>query len=100
MDELKLTDLISNHILIELQKMIIEKNGIEIGLCCSDGSFITSSRIINPFCEQYIKKTPEGKRRCDACDRDNAVHCCETGRASAYMCHAGLVDFSTPIVVE
>ena len=100
MDELKLTDLISNHILIELQKMIIEKNGIEIGLCCSDGSFITSSRIINPFCEQYIKKTPEGKRRCDACDRDNAVHCCETGRASAYTCHAGLIDFSAPIVVE
>ncbi|MDD7642294.1 MAG: PocR ligand-binding domain-containing protein [bacterium] len=100
MDELKLTDLISNHILIELQKMIIEKNGIEIGLCCSDGSFITSSRIINPFCEEYIKKAPEGKRRCDACDRENATRCCDTGKAALYICHAGLIDFSVPIVVE
>lgn len=100
MDELKLTDLISNHIIIELQKMVISKNGIETGLCCSDGSYITSSCTINPFCEQYIKKTPEGKRRCDACDRENAARCCDMGKASAYICHAGLVDISAPVLVE
>ena len=100
MNDLKLTDLISNHIIIELQKMVISKNGIETGLCCSDGSYITSSCTVNPFCEQYIKKTPEGKRRCDACDRENAVRCCDTGKASAYICHAGLVDISAPVLVE
>ena len=100
MNDLKLTDLISNHIIIELQKMVISKNGIETGLCCSDGSYITSSCTINPFCERYIKKTPEGKRRCDACDRENAVRCCDTGKASAYICHAGLVDISAPVLVE
>ena len=100
MNDLKLTDLISNHIIIELQKMVISKNGIETGLCCSDGSYITSSCTINPFCELYIKKTPEGKRRCDACDRENAVRCCDTGKASAYICHAGLVDISAPVLVE
>ena len=100
MNELKLTDLVSNHIIIELQKMIISKNGIETGLCCSDGSYITSSCTVNPFCELYIKKASEGKRRCDDCDRENAARCCETGKACAYICHAGLVDISAPVVVE
>lgn len=100
MNELKLTDLISNYIIIELQKMIISRNGIETGLSCSDGSQITSSCTINPFCELYIKKTPEGKRRCAACDRENAVCGCDTGKASAYICHAGLVHFSAPVLVE
>lgn len=100
MNELKLTDLISNHIIIELQKMIISKNGIETGLCCSDGSYITSSCTVNPFCESFIKKTPAGKRKCDDCDRENAARCCETGKASSYVCHAGLIDISAPIVVE
>ena len=100
MNELKLTDLISNHVITELQKMIISKNGIETGLCCADGSYITSSCTVNPFCELYIKKAPEGKRRCDDCDRKNAARCCETGKACAYICHAGLVDISAPVVVE
>ena len=100
MNELKLTDLISNHVITELQKMIISKNGIETGLCCADGSYITSSCTVNPFCESYIKKAPEGKRRCDACDREHAAHCCETGQACEYICHAGLVDIAAPIVVE
>lgn len=100
MNELKLTDLISNHVITELQKMIISKNGIETGLCCSDGSYITSSCTVNPFCELYIKKSPEGKRRCDDCDRENAARCCETGKACTYVCHAGLVDISAPIVAE
>ena len=41
MNELKLTDLISNHVITELQKMIISKNGIETGLCCADAMTVT-----------------------------------------------------------
>ena len=100
MGEIKLTDLISNHIIMELQKMVVLKNGIATGLCYSDGSFFTSTRIINPFCESHIKKSPEGKRRCDACDKEHAAQCCEAGKAFAYTCHAGLVDISAPVIVE
>jgi len=99
-DEYKLTDLISDNVIVELQELFISKNGIETGLSCSGGDYITASYRINPFCEQYIKKSPEGKRRCDECDHKNAVRICETGNAQSYLCHAGLTDFSAPILVE
>ena len=100
MEQLKLTDLVSGNIIEEIQKIFIEKNGIESGLSCADGSYITSSCNINPFCELHIKKSKEGKRRCDQCDCANGERACREGQAISYTCHAGLVDFTAPVIVE
>lgn len=56
-----------------------------------DGSYISGCYNFADFCQNLTRKSPEGLRRCIACDKKN------TG---TYICHAGLVDFSAPITME
>jgi ligand-binding sensor protein len=57
----------------------------------SDGEYVSSSYNFTDFCYRFTRKSPEGLRRCIACDRKG------TG---TYLCHAGLVDFAAPITLE
>lgn len=56
----------------------------------ADGKYITKGSNFTDFCMKYTRETPEGKRRCEKCDAE----CTGT-----YYCHAGLMDFSSDIIV-
>lgn len=55
------------------------------------GEYITGEIGFTDFCMKYTRGCEEGAKRCLKCDQD--------GR-DAYMCHAGLMDFSKNIVVD
>lgn len=57
----------------------------------SQGNYITKGSNFTEFCMKYTRGNPEGQRRCVKCDQE----CSGT-----YFCHAGLMDFSHPILVE
>ena len=57
----------------------------------SDGEYVSSCYNFTDFCYHLTRKSPEGLRRCVACDRKGA---------GTYLCHAGLVDFAAPITLE
>ena len=101
MDKLKLTDLVEENILQEIQDVYISKNRIATSICDADGEYLTDNRDVqSDFCDKYIKKSAEGRRRCKECDCINAENAKESKKISKYKCHAGLVDFSAPICVE
>lgn len=57
----------------------------------ADGNYISKCYNFTDFCIKLTRGTPEGKRRCEECDRNG------TG---VYNCHAGLVDFAIPITLD
>jgi len=56
-----------------------------------DGKYISGSYNFTDFCQNLTRKSPEGLRRCIECDRKGK---------GTYLCHAGLVDFASPITLD
>lgn len=57
----------------------------------SKGEYISKCYNFTDFCTKLTKGSKEGRVRCEKCDRE--------GRG-VYHCHAGLVDFAIPLVVD
>ena len=57
----------------------------------NNGQYLTRGSNFTDFCMKYTRNSPEGARRCQKCDTE-----CK----GAYFCHAGLMDFSSDIIVD
>ena len=99
-EELKLTDIFNIDLLQELQDSFFLSNGISIGISDKNGVAITKHCSCNPFCSEYTKKSAEGLKRCQECDKHGSALAAEKGRPVLYNCHAGMLEFAVPIVVE
>lgn len=56
----------------------------------ADGKYISDCYNFTDFCIGLTRKSPEGCRRCEKCDREGK---------GVYFCHAGLIDFGIPLKV-
>lgn len=56
-----------------------------------NGKFITKPSNFTEFCMDYTRKSTLGASRCAKCDAEGK---------GAYFCHAGLMDFAEPIIVN
>ena len=99
-EKIKLTDLFKIDLLQELQDSFFLSNGISIGISDQNGVAITKHCSCNPFCSEYTKKTAEGLKRCQECDKQGAALAVEKGEPVLYNCHAGMLEFAVPIVVD
>lgn len=74
---------------------ILEKwsaaTGLSVVALDEEGNYIGKEFGMSDFCRKYTKGTVEGLKRCKKCDRENS---------GVYSCHAGLIDFSTDIMVN
>ena len=57
----------------------------------SDGKYISECYNFTDFCIKLTRGSKEGCARCEKCDREGK---------GVYYCHAGLLDFGIPLVVE
>lgn len=57
----------------------------------ADGKYISACYNFTDFCIKLTRGCPEGKKRCEHCDA--------TGNG-VYECHAGLIDFGIPIMLN
>jgi|SRR5471030_1486441 len=51
-----------------------------------------------PFC-QLMRQDPEMRRRCRTSDRCGGLEASKSNQPCIYRCHAGLTDFSIPLVI-
>ncbi len=56
----------------------------------NDGNYISGEVGFTEFCIKYTRGSAEGLRRCVKCDNECS---------GVYFCHAGLMDFSIPIMI-
>lgn len=89
--DMRLRDIMDSRKLQEIQDMFSDATGLAAIAVDSDGEYVTQGSNFTDFCMRYTRGNPEGLRRCVKCDNE----CTGT-----YYCHAGLMDFASPIIVE
>ncbi len=100
MANIRLTDLIDVATLQEIQDSFSNLTGMAALTTDADGNAVTLGSNFTDFCMNYTRKSRVGCARCESCDKSGGEQTMRTGKASAYFCHAGLVDFAAPIMVN
>ncbi len=100
MQDYKLTDLISVETLQQIQDRFSRFTGIAALTTDADGTPVTQGSGFTDFCMNTVRKSEKGCRLCAMCDRDGAQMTYRSGKTAIYTCHAGLTDFSAPIMVN
>lgn len=100
MGELVLTELIDVGILQKIQDGFSRYTRMAALTTDANGTPVTQPSGFTDFCDKVIRKSKLGCKRCFECDRQGALLTLENGGAVTYYCHAGLVDFAAPIMVN
>lgn len=100
MQEIVLTDLIDVQVLQKIQNGFSKFTGMAALTTDAKGNPVTEGSGFTEFCQNLTRTTEKGLARCAACDRKGAILTLEQGEPVVYKCHAGLLDFAAPIMVE
>ncbi|MDE7225066.1 MAG: PocR ligand-binding domain-containing protein, partial [Acetatifactor sp.] len=100
MEQLHLTELFDMEILQRIQDSFSATEGISAGISDENGVALVEHVSNCDFCSQYTKKSAEGLRRCQLCDKQGAKAAMEKKAPEIYTCHAGLTDFAAPIMLN
>ncbi|MBD5140308.1 MAG: histidine kinase [Ruminococcus sp.] len=98
--DVKLTELIDVATLQEIQDGFARLTGMAALITDEKGEAVTEGSNFTDFCMNYTRKSKMGCARCEQCDKSGGEQTMQTGKAVAYYCHAGLVDFAAPIMVN
>lgn len=65
-----------------------------------DGNPVTNPSSYTTFCDKFVHSTKIGDDRCAASHKRMGEEAARTGKPYVGLCHAGLVDFAAPIIIE
>lgn len=65
-----------------------------------DGNPVTNPSSYTKFCDKFVHSTKKGDDRCAASHKRMGEEAARTGQPFVGACHAGLVDFAAPIIIE
>lgn len=88
---MELLDVVNLEELQKIQDMFALATGMAAITVNMKGEFITKPSNFTDFCMKYTRKSDLGAKRCAKCDAE--------GKGS-YFCHAGLMDFAEPIIIN
>lgn len=100
MQNVKLTDLIDPEILQQMQDSLSKYIGMASLIADEDGIPVTTGSRFTEFCQNLTRQSALGCSRCEECDKQGALQTLKNGRPAVYHCHAGLVDYAAPIMLE
>lgn len=99
MAELLLTDLIDVELLQKIQDEFSQYTGMAALTTDADGKPLTKGSAFTDFCMNYTWQSELGYKRCMESDKNAALMASESGEPVVYVCHAGLADFASPIML-
>lgn len=100
MQELTLKELIDPQVLQKIQDGFANITGMAALTADADGVPVTEGSNFTDFCSNLTRKSSKGCKRCEQCDKNGGLETRKTGKATSYFCHAGLVDFAAPIMLD
>ena len=98
--DISLTELIDVNILQEIQDSFSGIFGVAAITTDKNGVPITEGSNFSDFCYRHVRGTALGKKRCEECGLKGALMAWEAGKSVVYTCHAGMLDFAAPVVLE
>lgn len=100
MNELEISDIVDISLLQSFQ------DNFAIGMNCASvtvdrkGNPVTRPSSYTRFCNEFINKSGIGKQRCADSHNRMGIEAARTGRPFIGQCHAGLIDFAAPIIIN
>lgn len=88
---MQLRDFMDLKMLQDIQDQFSTATGLAAIAVDAEGNYITKGSNFTEFCMKYTRGSAEGLKRCTKCDNE-----CK----GTYYCHAGLMDFSTDIIID
>jgi ligand-binding sensor protein len=92
--------------IVDLSLLQKFQDNFAIGMNCAsvtvdrDGNPITKPSSYTRFCDGFVHKTKIGDSRCAASHNRMGQQAARTGRPFVGPCHAGLIDFAAPIIIN
>lgn len=96
---LTLLDFVNTKILNSIQDKFTQITKIHSVITDTEGKPLTKIDMFTRLCK-LIRSIPEGRSRCEECDRRKSMEAARRGEAIYYKCHVGLIDAAMPIVVN
>ncbi|WP_051249685.1 PocR ligand-binding domain-containing protein [Maridesulfovibrio zosterae] len=98
----KVAEVLPPEMLREFQRLFSKMTGIANLIVEKDGTPVDLQSFdeFSSFCFGLIRPNKEGAARCAENDINGGRVAKETGKPYVYECHAGLVDFGVPIIVD
>lgn len=97
---LKLSAIMDINVLQEFQDDFANGFGLASVTVDLDGNPVTKPSQYTRFCKAYTHSTERGDKRCAESHRKGGEEAARTGKPVIYKCHAGLIDFAAPIIIE
>lgn len=99
-DSLEIKDVIDINLLQRFQDNFAESMNIASITVDRNGNPVTKPSSYTSFCMDFVHSTTIGDNRCTESHRKGGEEATRTGRPYIYTCHAGLIDFAAPILIE
>lgn len=100
MDALEIQDIIDIKLLQRFQDDFAFAMNCASVTVDKNGDPVTNPSSYTRFCDKFIHSTKKGDDRCAASHKRMGEEAARTGQPYIGKCHAGLVDFAAPIIVE
>lgn len=100
LDVLEVKDLIDLEILQKLQDNFSASMHIASVTVDKNGIPVTKPSAYTCFCNDFVHSTTIGDNRCAESHRRFGEEAIRLGRPYTNTCHAGLIDFAAPIIIE
>ncbi|APM40736.1 PocR ligand-binding domain-containing protein [Clostridium kluyveri] len=97
---LKIENVIDINLLQKFQDNFAESLNIASVTVDMDGNPVTNPSSYTNFCLSLTQSTDMGTRRCAESHKKGGIEAARTGKPYVYTCHAGLIDFAVPILIE
>lgn len=98
--KVKLADVIDIDFLQQFQDDFAKGVGLASVTVDPGGNPVTKPSSYIRFCRDYTHSTATGDKRCAESHRKGGEEAARTGKPVVYECHAGLIDFAAPIMLE
>lgn len=100
LSKVKLVDIIEVEFLQKFQDDFAEGMGLASVTVDLDGNPVTKPSKYTKFCMDFTHSTDIGDKRCAESHKKGGEEAARTGKPYVYECHAGLIDFAAPIMIE
>lgn len=97
---LEIKDVININLLQNFQDNFAESMDIASVTVDRNGNPVTRPSSYTSFCTDFVHSTSIGDNRCAESHRKGGEMAAKTGKPYIYTCHAGLIDFAAPILIN
>jgi ligand-binding sensor protein len=100
LSNLKLADVLDLEVLQKFQDSFAKGMGVASVTVDKDGVPVTKPSSYTKFCLEHTQSTDSGVKRCAESHRKGGAEAARLGKPVVYECHAGLIDFASPIIID